>query len=41
MIIKPNNLKLSEYGISAREFATVLDVYNDGLRVSEVPFEGR
>jgi HAE1 family hydrophobic/amphiphilic exporter-1 len=41
VIIKPNNLKLSEYGISAREFATVLDVYNDGLRVSEVPFEGR
>ena len=41
VVIKPNNLKLSEYGISAREFATVLDVYNDGLRVSEVPFEGR
>ena len=41
VIIKPNNLKLSEYGISAREFATVLDVYNDGLRVSEIPFEGR
>ena len=41
IIIKPNNLKLSEYGISAREFATVLDVYNDGLRVAEVPFEGR
>ena len=32
---------MSEYGISAREFATVLDVYNDGLRVSEIPFEGR
>ena len=41
VIIKPNNLKLSEYGITAREFATVLDVYNDGLRVSEIPFEGR
>ena len=41
VIIKPNNLKLSEYGISASEFATVLDVYNDGLRVSEIPFEGR
>ncbi len=41
VIIKPNNLKLSEYGLNAREFATVLDVYNDGLRVSEVPFEGR
>ena len=41
IIVKPNNLKLSEYGISAREFATVLDVYNDGLRVKEIPFEGR
>jgi len=41
VIIKPNNLKLSEYGLNAREFATVLDVYNDGLRVSEIPFEGR
>ena len=41
IVIKPNNLKLAEYGISAREFATVLDVYNDGLRVKEIPFEGR
>ena len=41
VIIKPDNLKLSEYGITAKEFAIVLDVYNDGLRVSEIPFEGR
>ncbi len=41
VIIKPDNLKLSEYGISAKEFSTVLDVYNDGLRLSEIPFEGR
>ena len=41
VIIKPDNLKLSEYGITAKEFSIALDVYNDGLRVSEIPFEGR
>ena len=41
IVIKPDNSKLSDYGITAREFATILDVYNDGLRVSEIPFEGR
>ena len=40
IVIRPDNLKLSEYGITAKEFATVLDVYNDGLRISEIPYQG-
>ena len=40
ILIKPDNAKLSDYGITAKEFSTALDVYNDGLRISEIPYEG-
>ena len=40
ILIKPDNVKLSDYGITAKEFSIALDVYNDGLRVSEIPYEG-
>ena len=41
IVIKPDIRKLADFGLTAKEFATALDVYNDGLRVSEIPFEGR
>ena len=31
ILIKPDNVKLSDYGITAKEFSIALDVYNDGL----------
>ena len=41
IVIKPDIRKLADFGLTAKEFATALDVYNDGIRVSEIPFEGR
>ena len=32
--------KLANIGMSAREFAQSLDVFNDGGKVTEIPFEG-
>jgi HAE1 family hydrophobic/amphiphilic exporter-1 len=34
--IHPNRVRLSESGVSARELADTIDVFNDGLRVSEI-----
>ena len=41
VIIEPIPEQLAKIGMSAREFAQSLDVYNDGIRVIEIPFEGR
>lgn len=41
VMINPIPEKLANIGMSAREFAQSLDVFNDGVRVTEIPFEGR
>ena len=41
VMIEPIPEKLANVGMTAREFAQSLDVYNDGIRVTEIPFEGR
>ena len=41
ILVEPIPEKLAIVGITAREFAQSLDVYNDGIRVIEIPFEGR
>ncbi|MDC6451507.1 efflux RND transporter permease subunit [Alphaproteobacteria bacterium] len=41
VMIEPIPEKLANIGMSAREFAQSLDVYNDGIRVIEIPFQGR
>ena len=41
VMINPIPEKLANIGMSARDFAQSLDVYNDGVRVTEIPFEGR
>ena len=41
VMIEPIPEKLAIVGMTAREFAQSLDVYNDGIRVTEIPFEGR
>jgi len=41
VIVKPIPEKLADAGISAKDLAQALDVYNDGVRVAEIPFEGR
>ena len=41
VIIKPITEKLADIGMSAKELVQSLDVYNDGIRVIEIPFEGR
>ena len=40
-MIEPIPEKLANIGMSARDFAQSLDVYNDGIRVTEIPFDGR
>ena len=39
VVVRPNSELLARAGISAREFAQALDVYNDGVRVREIPFD--
>ena len=41
VIIKPMPEKLADIGMSAKELAQSLDVYNDGIRVIEIPFQGK
>ena len=41
VIIKPIPERLADIGMSAKDLAQSLDVYNDGIRVLEIPFEGR
>ena len=41
VIIKPIPERLADIGMTARDLAQSLDVYNDGIRVLEIPFEGR
>ncbi|MCY4311290.1 MAG: efflux RND transporter permease subunit [Rhodospirillaceae bacterium] len=39
--IVPNRTRLDEAGISARDLATTIDAFNDGVRVAEVTVSGR
>ena len=41
VMIEPIPEKLANVGMTAKDFAQSLDVYNDGIRVSEIPFQGR
>ena len=41
VMIEPIPEKLAIVGMTAKDFAQSLDVYNDGIRVSEIPFQGR
>ena len=41
VIIKPIPERLADIGMSAKDLAQSLDVYNDGIRILEIPFEGR
>ena len=41
VIIKPIPERLADIGMTARDLAQSLDVYNDGVRILEIPFEGR
>ena len=41
VMIQPIPEKLANAGMTAREFAQSLDAYNDGVRVAEIPFDGR
>ena len=41
IIIKPISEKLSDAGITAQDLARAVDVYNDGIRVTEIPFENQ
>ena len=39
--VLPNRLKLADAGVSARELADTVDVFNDGMRVFEINVGGR
>ncbi len=39
--VLPNRLKLADAGVTARELADTVDVFNDGLRVVEINVGGR
>ncbi len=41
VIIRPIPERLADVGITARDLVQSLDVYNDGIKVIEIPFEGR
>ncbi|MDB2478464.1 efflux RND transporter permease subunit [Alphaproteobacteria bacterium] len=41
VMISPIPEKLANIGMSARDFAQSIDVYNDSVRVREIPFEGK
>lgn len=40
VVIRPDYEALARAGLTARDFGQALDVYNDGIRVREIPFEG-
>lgn len=39
--VTPNRLKLADNGVSSFELGQTLDVFNDGVRIAEVTFEGK
>jgi len=39
--VKPNRTKLADNGVSAFELGQTLDVFNDGVRIAEVTYEGK
>ncbi len=39
--VYPDPLRLADNGITAREFATAVDAFNDGLRVAEITVDGK
>jgi hydrophobic/amphiphilic exporter-1 (mainly G- bacteria), HAE1 family len=39
--IYPDPVRLADNGVSAREFAQTMDVFNDGLRIAEITVDGR
>lgn len=40
VVVRPNPEALAKAGVSARDFAQALDVYNDGILVREIPLGG-
>jgi HAE1 family hydrophobic/amphiphilic exporter-1 len=40
VVVRPDPDRLARVGLTARDFAQALDVYNDGFRIREIPFEG-
>ncbi len=40
LVVRPNPDALARAGVSARDFAQALDVYNDGILVREIPLRG-
>jgi len=40
VVVRPDPDRLARAGLTARDFAQALDVYNDGFRIREIPFEG-
>ena len=40
LVVRPNPDSLARAGVSARDFAQALDVYNDGILVREIPLGG-
>ena len=40
LVVRPNPDALARAGVSARDFAQALDVYNDGILVREIPLGG-
>ena len=39
--ITPDLEKLANSGLSARDFTTAVDVFNDGVTVAQVPIDGK
>jgi HAE1 family hydrophobic/amphiphilic exporter-1 len=39
--LTPNRVKLADNGVSSFELGQTLDVFNDGLRIAEVTYEGK
>ena len=40
VVVRPNADALARAGVSARDFAQALDVYNDGIKVREIAYAG-
>ena len=40
LVVRPDRAALARAGVSARDFAQALDVYNDGILVREIPLGG-
>ena len=39
--VRPNRLKLADNGVTSFELGQTLDVFNDGIRIAEVTYEGK